>query len=218
MRLLSLHQQQTWFKQEDVYTFANPIILGKVYDEQPSGLCPRLLKGVWNVACVRQNGKQPNHSINLAEMMWLALAHHSAHCRLSFINHKVKCLNRIQCRAKEFIRFVFHAGDLKPKSETLAHTFCGVDDVEEAEYGDRNSHGWSIYDSDQRLREVYVGFHIPPVISNTTKIDITGLTSELKCKNKSRNVYRRSSPASLAIFSTPPSGILVKLFRSLPLQ
>lgn len=31
-------------------TRAGPIIAGKVYEEQPSGLCPSSMKGVWNVA------------------------------------------------------------------------------------------------------------------------------------------------------------------------
>lgn len=41
-----LKQQRTLPEEESVCTFAAPIMLGKVYDEQPSGLCPRLLKGV----------------------------------------------------------------------------------------------------------------------------------------------------------------------------
>lgn len=40
----------SYFEGVYVHTFAAPIILGKRYEEQPSGLWPNWLKGVWNVA------------------------------------------------------------------------------------------------------------------------------------------------------------------------
>lgn len=76
-----------------------------------------------------------------------------------------------------------------------AHTFRSVDDVEEAEYGDGNSYSWSVYNSSQRLREVDVGFHIPPVISNPTNIKTTLLTTDLKYTERNRNDFTLTSGA-----------------------
>lgn len=43
------------------------------------------------------------------------------------------------------------------------YPFCSVDQVEQSQQCDRDSHSWSVHHGNQRLREVDVGLHILPV-------------------------------------------------------
>ena len=51
-------------------TFIGPSIFGKRYDEHPSGDCPRLLKGVWNVACNIKIHKNVHKYMNVDDVYW----------------------------------------------------------------------------------------------------------------------------------------------------